>query len=40
MDKNILTENVYVPENEDDIRYKLLNWKSDDKLKEEIIKVN
>ena len=38
--KNILTENVYVPEDRDDIRYKLLNWKSDDKLKEEIIKVN
>jgi acyl-CoA dehydrogenase len=38
--KNILTENVYVPNDKNDIRYKLLNWKSDDKLKEEIIKVN
>ncbi len=38
--KNILTENVYISENVEDIRYKLLNWKSDDKLKEEIIKVN
>jgi len=38
--KNILTENVFVPVDKDDIRYKLLNWKSDNKLKEEIIKVN
>jgi acyl-CoA dehydrogenase len=38
--KDILTENVYVPEDKNDIRYKLLNWKSNDKLKEEIIKVN
>ena len=38
--KNILTENVYISTNVDDIRYKLLNWKSNDKLKEEIIKVN
>ena len=38
--KDILTENVYIPEDTNDIRYKLINWKSDDKLKEEIIKVN
>ena len=38
--KKILTENVFIPEDKDDIRYKLLNWKSNDKLKEEIIKVN
>lgn len=38
--KNILTENVFIPTDVNDIRYKLLNWKSDDKLKEEIIKVN
>jgi acyl-CoA dehydrogenase len=38
--KDILTENVYIPEDKKDIRYKLLHWKEDNKLKEEIIKVN
>jgi acyl-CoA dehydrogenase len=38
--KNILTDNVYIPNDMNDIRYKLLNWKKDDKIKEEIIKVN
>jgi acyl-CoA dehydrogenase len=38
--KDILTENVYIPGDKNDIRYKLLNWKLNDKLKEEIIQVN
>jgi hypothetical protein len=38
--KDILTENVYVPNDINDIRYKLLNWKNNDKIKEEILKVN
>ena len=44
--KDILTENVYVPNDMNDmndmndIRYKLLNWKNNDKIKEEILKVN
>jgi len=38
--KDILTENVYVPNDITDIRYKLLNHKYDKKIIEEIIKVN
>ena len=38
--KDILTENVFIPNDKNDIRYKLLNHNNDDKIKEEIIKVN
>ena len=38
--KDLLTENVFVPTDKDDIRYKLLNHMNDDKIKEDIIKVN
>jgi hypothetical protein len=38
--KDILTENVFIPNDLNDIRYKLLNHNNDDKIKEEIIRVN
>ena len=38
--KAILTENVFIPNDQNDIKYKLLNHNNDDKIKEEIIKVN
>ena len=38
--KDILTENVYIPNDNNDIRYKLLNHKYDKQIIEEIIKVN
>jgi hypothetical protein len=38
--KRILTENVFVPLDPDDIRYKLLNHKNDKNIIEEILKVN
>lgn len=38
--KNILTENVYVPEDKDDIRYKLLNHKNNKEIIEDILKVS
>jgi len=38
--KDILTENVYIPNDNNDIRYKLLNHKYDKQIIEEILKVN
>jgi acyl-CoA dehydrogenase len=38
--KRILTENVFVPSDNDDIRYKLLNHKNNKEIIEDILKVN
>ena len=38
--KRILTENVFVPSDENDIRHKLLNHNNDKNIIEEILKVN
>ena len=38
--KRILTENVFVPSDVDDIRHKLLNHKNDKNIIESILKVN
>ena len=38
--KRILTENVFVPSDVDDIRHKLLNHKNNKEIIEEILKVN
>lgn len=38
--KKILTENVFVPEDKDDIRYKLLNHNNNKDIIEDILKVN
>jgi hypothetical protein len=38
--KRILTENVFVPSNPDDIRHMLLNHKNDKNIIESILKVN